>query len=91
MDSPAMAAPMGYAQAKWVCESILNAARQEFGDQVDPVVVRVGQLSGPEQYDGVWKLIEHIPTFVKASKAIGVFPQLHGVSFRVPWLTLRGN
>lgn len=80
MGSPATAAPMGYAEAKWVCERMLSTAHRTFADQVDPVIVRVGQLSGPEHSEGVWKTGEHMPTLVKASKTIGAFPQLHGVS-----------
>lgn len=84
MESPETAAPMGYAEAKWVCERILSTARQNFADQVDPVIVRVGQLSGPENFEGVWKTGGHMPTLVKASKTIGAFPQLHGVSCKAP-------
>lgn len=86
MESPATAAPMGYAEAKWVCERILFNARRNFAAQVDSLIVRVGQLSGPENSEGVWKTGEHIPTLVKASKTIGAFPQLHGVSCKTPFV-----
>lgn len=80
MKSPATAAPMGYAEAKWICEHMIVHAAQEFGHHIDPVAVRIGQLSGPENSAGVWKTGEHIPTLVRASHKIGAFPDLPGVS-----------
>lgn len=80
MKSPATTAPMGYAEAKWICEHMIAHAAHEFGHDIDPVAVRIGQLSGPEDSAGVWKTGEHIPTLVRASHKIGAFPDLPGVS-----------
>lgn len=80
MDNPEVAAPMGYAQAKWVCEQMLLHVHKTLGFEVEPVVLRIGQLSGPEDTKGVWKMGEHIPTLMKASNIIGAVPSLHGVS-----------
>ncbi len=80
MDEPYTAAPMGYAEAKWVCEHIMSYASDVLRQEIEPVVVRIGQLSGPEHTDGIWKTVEHIPVLVKASQRIGAFPLLNGVS-----------
>ncbi|KAF3354946.1 hypothetical protein VdG1_04371 [Verticillium dahliae VDG1] len=75
---PCIATPMGYAEAKWVCEQMLAQVSQELRDEVEPVVVRIGQLSGPESGEGAWKTAEHIPALVKASQIVGGLPALEG-------------
>lgn len=80
MKSPATVAPMGYAEAKWICEHMIAHAAQEFSQDIEPVAIRIGQLSGPEKSSGVWKTGEHIPALVKASHKVGAFPDLPGVS-----------
>lgn len=79
MKDPLVSVPMGYAEAKWVCETYLDHMAKQLPG-VEPVVVRVGQLSGPEGTSGVWKTDEHLPTLVQASQKIGAFPELEGVS-----------
>lgn len=83
MKSPATVAPMGYAEAKWICEHMIAHAAQEFGHDIDPVAIRIGQLSGPENSSGVWKTGEHIPALVRASHKVGAFPDLPGVSLSI--------
>lgn len=83
IQDPMTSMPMGYAEAKWVCETYLDhVAKHLVG--VEPVVVRVGQLSGPERTSGIWKTEEHIPNMVRASQKIGAFPELKGVSAQIP-------
>ena len=69
---------MGYAEGKWVCERMMEAAGRVAG--VEPVVVRIGQLSGPEGVHGMWKTGEHMPVLVKACQGLGAWPDLDGVS-----------
>ncbi|KAL2018290.1 hypothetical protein VTK56DRAFT_994 [Thermocarpiscus australiensis] len=83
MDDPATAAPMGYAEAKWVCEHIMSFAADALSGEIEAVVVRVGQLTGAEHNDGLWKTREHIPALVKASRKIGALPSLKGT---VSWM-----
>ncbi|KAK7756911.1 putative secondary metabolism biosynthetic enzyme [Diatrype stigma] len=83
MPDPQVAAPLGYAEAKWVCERILEHAGHEFGAELEPVVVRIGQISGPETTEGTWKTAEHIPKLVQASQKVGAFPLMNGA---VSWL-----
>ncbi|KAL2192285.1 hypothetical protein P885DRAFT_73122 [Corynascus similis CBS 632.67] len=84
MEDPATAAPMGYAEAKWVYEHITAFAATAIRDEVEPVVVRIGQLSGPEHNQGVWKIEEHIPTLVSVGRKIGAFPLLKGYVSWIP-------
>ncbi|KAI0859411.1 hypothetical protein F4860DRAFT_526018 [Xylaria cubensis] len=80
---PLVSMPMGYAEAKWVCEMYLDCvAKRLLG--IEPVIVRVGQLSGPEETSGIWKTEEHIPTLVHASQKIGVFPEMEGTASWMP-------
>jgi nucleoside-diphosphate-sugar epimerase len=80
IDDPSVVTPMGYAEAKWVCERILDKVGQTRRAQVDPVIVRIGQISGPASTQGTWKTIEHIPALVRASQIVGAFPAAQGVS-----------
>ncbi|POR35295.1 L-aminoadipate-semialdehyde dehydrogenase [Tolypocladium paradoxum] len=82
-EDPKVTTPMGYAEAKWVCERMMARVACESGTQVDAVVVRIGQLSGPERSEGRWKSSEHIPALVRASQKVGAFPILQGT---VSWL-----
>ena len=79
LDDPSTTVPMGYAEAKWVCEQILTSAAKHMGDVVEPTIVRIGQLSG-SSITGYWNPREHIPALIKASQAIGALPALEGVS-----------
>ncbi|KAI0409181.1 hypothetical protein F4802DRAFT_545755 [Xylaria palmicola] len=83
VQDPLVSVPMGYAEAKWVCETYLDHIARNI-PAVEPVVVRVGQLSGPEGTSGIWKSEEHIPTMVRASQKIGAFPQLEGEASWMP-------
>ncbi|KAI1762633.1 hypothetical protein GGR53DRAFT_500986 [Hypoxylon sp. FL1150] len=84
MEDPRVSVPMGYAEAKWVIETVLNRIGEWTPEQVEPVVVRIGQLSGPEGTCGVWKTEEHLPTLVQASQKVGAFPLLEGDMSWIP-------
>lgn len=75
--------PMGYAQAKWVCEKMISMVSSylctEAGPKVEPIIIRIGQLSG-SRLTGFWSPREHIPALVKASQDIGAMPDVSGVS-----------
>ena len=78
MDDPEIPLPIGYAEAKWVCEKLMQSAF-EYLDELEPTIVRIGQVSG-SQSTGYWSSKEHIPALIKASQAIGALPDLQGVS-----------
>jgi thioester reductase-like protein len=79
IDNPLATAPMGYAEAKWVCEQLLNCMERQNRDKFDPIIVRIGQLSGAEGA-GLWKVEEHFPALVKMSQRVSALPALKGVS-----------
>lgn len=74
---PLVTAEMGYAEAKWVSEFILQNAKE----WCTPMIVRIGQLSGPEYSQGQWKPEEHVPALFKASQLLSAFPDIKGVGF----------
>ena len=69
----------GYAEAKWICERMLQAACQVYGDKIVATSVRIGQLTGGE-INGAWNVAEHLPIIIKSCLAMGKFPELEGVS-----------
>ena len=78
MEDPHVPLPFGYAQAKWVCEKIMQSAHQHVAG-ISPVVLRIGQLSGSST-TGFWSQKEHFPALIKCSQIIGGLPNLQGVS-----------
>lgn len=78
IDEPLVPLPIGYAEAKWVCEKIIESAFHQM-KEVETTILRIGQLSGSKS-TGFWSPKEHFPALVKASQAIGSFPNLQGVS-----------
>ncbi|KAI1275969.1 hypothetical protein F5Y07DRAFT_399743 [Xylaria sp. FL0933] len=84
VEDPSAVTPMGYAEAKWICERILDeAGAGALAGLVEPIVVRIGQISGPAGTDGVWKTNEHMPILVQASQKVGAFPGVRGA---ISWL-----
>lgn len=70
---------MGYAEAKWVCEQVMASAYNTLQCEMQPMIIRIGQLTG-SQTSGYWSVKEHFPTLVKWSIAVGHLPDLRGVS-----------
>ncbi|PVI03043.1 acetyl-CoA synthetase-like protein [Periconia macrospinosa] len=64
---------LGYAEAKLVCENLV----QKFTEQnlFQGSVVRMGQIAGSKK-NGFWNAEEHFPTMIKASMSIGALPEL---------------
>lgn len=69
---------LGYAQAKLVCEKIIERARTNFGDEIEVGYVRVGQIAGAQ--GGFWNADEHFASLVASSEALGKLPVIRGVS-----------
>ncbi|XP_006463297.1 hypothetical protein AGABI2DRAFT_120116 [Agaricus bisporus var. bisporus H97] len=64
------AAGFGYAEGKWVAESVCQRISEATG--LVSSIVRVGQLSGDS--DGRWNVKEWVPALIKIGKAIGSLP-----------------
>lgn len=69
---------IGYAQAKFICERMIEDAVEKYRGKIEVGYVRVGQMSGSST-TGFWNDKEHIPALIAASSAIGKLPQLEGV------------
>ena len=63
--NPADAAPLGYAQSKWVAENVLHKLMQA-NRNVSVSIMRVGQLSG-DTTTGIWNQREAWPLMIGAS------------------------
>lgn len=79
MDDASCTNRIGYAEAKLVCETIMENAVREYSEQVEAAYVRVGQIVG-SQSSGSWNTDEHLAALVKSSQKIGNLPNLDGVS-----------
>ncbi|KAF5859651.1 hypothetical protein ETB97_002562 [Aspergillus alliaceus] len=75
--------PIGYAEAKWVCEALLDETLHKFLALFRPQVTRPGQIAGSSA-SGYWNTIEHLPFFIKSPQVLGVWPDLDGVMQWVP-------
>ena len=70
---------IGYAEAKVVCERIIERARDVFAPDLEACCVRIGQMSGSKE-SGFWNTDEHIAALLKSSININALPELEGVS-----------
>ncbi|KAL2851873.1 hypothetical protein BJY01DRAFT_232774 [Aspergillus pseudoustus] len=52
--------PIGYAEAKLVCERILEHTRENSPDEIEVSYIRVGQVAGSSA-TGFWNVNEHFP------------------------------
>lgn len=69
---------MGYAEAKWVCEKMVERAALSHGDELEAAIVRIGQVSGSAS-SGFWSKDEHFPALLKSSQKIAQLPLVNGV------------
>jgi thioester reductase-like protein/SAM-dependent methyltransferase/acyl carrier protein len=69
--------PNGYAQAKWVCERMLDATLHGHPARFRAMVVRPGQIAGSEA-SGYWNPLEHLSFLFKSSQTLGALPALRG-------------
>ncbi|KAL3470340.1 hypothetical protein BJX99DRAFT_267530 [Aspergillus californicus] len=51
----------GYAEAKLVCERMLEHARASYADELEVSYIRLGQISGSSD-TGCWNINEHFPS-----------------------------
>ncbi|KAK3291625.1 uncharacterized protein B0H64DRAFT_367005 [Chaetomium fimeti] len=76
-------ARQGYGESKHVASSILARAARE--GVVGGTVLRVGQLAGTAEAEGVWNrhgdgVAEWVPSLIKTSKSLGKIPRSLGPS-----------
>ena len=52
-----------------MCEKVFENTSVSLNEEIDPVIARIGQLSG-SQHTGYWSTQEDVAALIKASKAI---------------------
>lgn len=72
VDDPLAAMNIGYGQSKLAAERILTAASRHSAVPVS--VVRVGQVGGLSDGDGVWADQPWVSAIIRSSKTMGSFP-----------------
>ncbi|KAI0343217.1 acetyl-CoA synthetase-like protein [Trametopsis cervina] len=72
--SPSIAEGSGYAESKWISETLLAAASEI--TSLRSVSVRVGQISGGAS--GAWSRLEWFPSLIKSSVKLNALPLVDG-------------
>ncbi|KAL4730981.1 putative NRPS-like protein biosynthetic cluster [Fusarium chlamydosporum] len=80
---PDVVLSQGYAESKFVAESICALASQRSG--VPITVHRVGQIAGPRKGSGLWNKKEWLPSLIATSKTLGQIPTSLG-SMPIDWI-----
>lgn len=69
--------PIGYGDAKHVCEKMLDATLHQYPERFNVMVVRPGQIAG-HSTSGYWNTAEHISFLIKSSQFLGALPHIPG-------------
>ncbi|KAJ3532833.1 hypothetical protein NM208_g8258 [Fusarium decemcellulare] len=75
--------PIGYCEAKWMCERMLDETLHKFPHVFRTMVVRPGQIAGSST-SGFWNPVEHFAFLVKSSQTLRAWPDFGGVLQWVP-------
>ena len=75
--------PIGYCEAKWACERMLDETLHKHPALFRTMVVRPGQIAGSKT-SGFWNPVEHFAFLIKSSQALRAWPDFDGVLQWVP-------
>ncbi|OAF54252.1 Type I Iterative Polyketide synthase (PKS) [Pseudogymnoascus destructans] len=75
--------PVGYCEAKWVCERMLDETLGKYPQRFRTMVVRPGQIAG-SRTSGFWNPVEHFAFLVKSAQTLRAWPDFGGVLQWVP-------
>nr|ALQ32971.1 putative polyketide synthase [Fusarium sp. NRRL 25184] len=75
--------PIGYCEAKWACERLLDETLHKHQDIFRTMVVRPGQIAGSST-SGFWNPIEHFAFLVKSAQTLRAWPDFDGILQWVP-------
>lgn len=75
--------PIGYCEAKWVCERMLDETLQKHPERFRAMVVRPGQIAGSKT-SGFWNPVEHFAFLVKSAQTLRAWPDFDGILQWVP-------
>ncbi|KAM0273158.1 hypothetical protein ACHAQH_008449 [Verticillium albo-atrum] len=75
--------PIGYCEAKWTCERMLDETLHRHAERFRAMVVRPGQIAG-SRTSGFWNPVEHFAFLVKSAQTLRAWPDFDGVLQWVP-------
>lgn len=81
LTDPTAPGQTGYAASKHVAERILAHASEKLG--VVSTILRVGQVAGPAESEGMWAPQEWLPSLVISSATLGALPDSFGAKSSV--------
>jgi len=70
--------PMGYGEAKYVCETLLDTTLGRYTSHFRTMSVRLGQVAGSST-SGYWNTQEHLSFLVKSSQTLRCLPDFDGI------------
>ncbi|KAK1998259.1 putative polyketide synthase [Colletotrichum falcatum] len=65
--------PIGYGDAKYICECLLDETLHKDSGRFHAMSVRLGQIAGASK-TGVWSKAEHVPFLIKSSQTLKALP-----------------
>ncbi|KAI1443553.1 hypothetical protein F5Y02DRAFT_428527 [Annulohypoxylon stygium] len=74
--------PVGYCEAKWTCERLLDETLHRYPSSFRAMTIRPGQIAGSTK-TGVWTTAEHFAFLVRSAQALRSFPAFEG---RLQWV-----
>ncbi|KAL5355203.1 hypothetical protein BJX96DRAFT_181164 [Aspergillus floccosus] len=69
--------PVGYAEAKLVCEHMLDETLHRYPDRFRSMAVRIAQITGATS-NGHWNPVEHFAFLIKSSQTLKALPDFDG-------------
>lgn len=75
--------PVGYCEAKWVCERMLDETLNLYPQRFRAMVVRPGQIAG-SRTSGFWNPVEHFAFLIKSAQTLRAWPDFNGQLQWVP-------
>jgi acyl transferase domain-containing protein/thioester reductase-like protein/acyl carrier protein/SAM-dependent methyltransferase len=69
--------PLGYGDAKHICERMLDETLHRFPQRFRGSVARPGQIAACST-SGYWNALEHVAFLIKSSQTLGALPDLPG-------------
>jgi acyl carrier protein/nucleoside-diphosphate-sugar epimerase len=82
--------PVGYAEAKWGCERMLDETLHKHPDLFRPMTVRLGQIAG-SSVSGYWNPMEHFGFLIKSSQTLNALPDVDGTAYWTPVNEIAGT
>ncbi|KAI4597969.1 Type I Iterative PKS [Pestalotiopsis sp. 9143b] len=82
--------PVGYAEAKWGCERILDETLHKHPELFRAMTVRLGQIAG-SSVSGYWNPMEHFGFLIKSSQTLNALPDVDGTVYWTPVNEIAGT